>query len=78
MKTNTNGSTKTRPRSPVKITARPKMEDLLTQENILLQTLIDLMPDRIYVKDLLGRKIICNEADWRASGQEPAGCLGED
>ena len=68
MKTNTNGSTKTRPRSPVKITARPKMEDLLTQENILLQTLIDLMPDRIYVKDLLGRKIICNEADWRASG----------
>jgi PAS domain S-box-containing protein len=50
------------------ITQRVKMENSLSQERNLLRTLIDNLPDRIYVKDVQGRKTISNMADWRASG----------
>ncbi|HUH97730.1 MAG TPA: PAS domain S-box protein, partial [Anaerolineales bacterium] len=40
----------------------------LLGEGNLLRVLIDHLPDRIYFKDLEGRKIISNAADWMASG----------
>ncbi len=40
----------------------------LEEEQILLRTLIDNLPDLIYVKDTQGRKLITNLADWQASG----------
>ena len=40
----------------------------LEGERILLRTLIDNLPDLIYVKDTKGRKLISNIADWQASG----------
>ncbi len=33
-----------------------------------MRTLIDQLPDRIYVMDLEGRKTLSNIADWKASG----------
>jgi PAS domain S-box-containing protein len=50
------------------ITERKQAQEKLDEERILLRTLIDNLPDRIYVKDVQGRKIISNGADWRASG----------
>jgi len=52
------------------ITQRVQMESDLSRERNLLRTLIDNLPDRIYVKDTQGRKTISNLADWRASGGE--------
>ena len=49
-------------------TDRKLMESKLDEERILLRTLIDNLPDRIYVMDGEGRKIISNTADWRAAG----------
>ncbi len=39
-----------------------KTKEQLIQENELLRTLIDSLPDRLYVKDEKGRFIICNKA----------------
>ncbi|MEP7134992.1 MAG: PAS domain S-box protein [Chloroflexota bacterium] len=50
------------------ITQRVKMENNLAMERTLLRTLIDTLPDRIYVKDHKGRKTISNKADLYASG----------
>lgn len=50
------------------ITQRVKMEQNLSTERNLLRTLIDNIPDRIYVKDTQGRKTVSNKADWLASG----------
>ena len=47
---------------------RKQMEEKLKEERMLLRTLIDNLPDVIYVKDVQGRKIISNLADWQASG----------
>jgi len=62
--------------SPKKTTAAAKPKNIklkemgraLIEESNLLRTLIDNLPDRIYVKDIQGRKIISNIADWQASG----------
>ncbi|MGE5072767.1 MAG: PAS domain S-box protein, partial [Anaerolineae bacterium] len=43
-----------------------------SDEANLLRTLIDHLPDRIYVKDLEGRKVLSNQADWQASGGQSA------
>ncbi len=45
------------------ITERKQMEEALTRERSLLRTLIDNLPDSIYVKDGAGRKILANPAD---------------
>jgi len=45
-----------------------RLAKTLLEERNLLRTLIDTLPDRIYFKDSQGRKIICNIADWQASG----------
>lgn len=45
------------------ITAKKQAEETVSQERILLRTLIDSLPDTIYVKDLNGRKLIANNAD---------------
>jgi PAS domain S-box-containing protein len=50
------------------ITERKRIEEKLEEERILLRTLIDNLPDRIYAKDVQGRKIISNIADLQASG----------
>ncbi|MEO8356444.1 MAG: PAS domain S-box protein [Chloroflexota bacterium] len=47
---------------------RQQVEDELKAERNLLRTLIDNLPDRIYVMDNDGRKTISNTADWKASG----------
>jgi diguanylate cyclase (GGDEF)-like protein/PAS domain S-box-containing protein len=46
---------------------RKRAEEKL-EERILLRTLIDNLPDRVYVMDGQGRKIMSNIADWQASG----------
>jgi len=50
------------------ITDRKEAESNLFVEKNLLRTLIDNLPDRIYVKDILGRKTLSNAADTLASG----------
>ena len=50
------------------ITERKQAEERLAQDRTLLRTLIDNIPDRIYVKDTQGRKLISNIADWQGSG----------
>ena len=50
------------------ITERKRTEIKLEEEQILLRTLIDNLPDRIYAKDVQGRKLMANLADWQASG----------
>ena len=45
------------------ITERRKAEKIIADERILLRTLIDNIPDAIYVKDVMGRKLISNKAD---------------
>jgi len=47
---------------------RKRAEEILEEERILLRTLIDNLPDRVYVMDAQGRKLISNLADWQASG----------
>ncbi len=49
------------------ITERVQAEEKLVVERNLLSTLIDNLPDRIYIKDIQGRKIISNVADWQGS-----------
>lgn len=47
----------------VDITAQKKAEEEIMRERILLRTLIDNLPDTIYIKDAEGRKVIANKAD---------------
>ena len=50
------------------VSDRKQAENTMMEERNLLRTLIDNIPDVIYVKDLQGRKLISNRADWIASG----------
>lgn len=50
------------------ISERKKTEKTIADEQILLRTLIDNIPDLIYVKDTSGRKIISNKADLELMG----------
>jgi diguanylate cyclase (GGDEF)-like protein/PAS domain S-box-containing protein len=50
------------------ITERKQADEKLAEERGLLRTMIDNLPDLIYVKDIQGRKIISNLADWQAAG----------
>ncbi|MFZ6027982.1 MAG: sensor domain-containing diguanylate cyclase [Chloroflexota bacterium] len=50
------------------ITERKRVEEELGRERNLLRTLIDSLPDRVYVKNLLGQKVLSNPADWGSIG----------
>ena len=61
------------------ITERKQMENTLRQERIFLRTIIDNLPDSIYVKDMASRKVIANLAEVRVAGlQSEAELLGKD
>lgn len=47
---------------------RKKAEEIIHHERILLRTLIDNLPDTIYVKDFDARKVLANNADVSATG----------
>ena len=52
------------------VTERKKAEEALANERSLLRTVIDNIPDPIYVKDLEGRKTVANRAEARFCGKE--------
>jgi len=54
----------------IDITRQKMAEEDIQRERILLRTLIDNLPDTIYVKDNEGRKIIANKADVACIGRE--------
>ncbi|MGA9362789.1 MAG: PAS domain S-box protein [Bacteroidota bacterium] len=61
------------------ITERKSAEETLRYERNLLRTLIDNLPDGIYVKDSACRKTIANQADVHNMGlQSEAEALGKD
>ncbi len=51
------------------ITLRKRAEEAAQRERILLRTLIDHLPDAVYVKDTAGRKTVANRADYRNMGR---------
>ncbi len=60
------------------VTDRRKAEEDLARERNLLRTLIDNLPDSIYVKDIEGRKILANRADLELMGvSSPGDALGK-
>ena len=59
------------------ITERQQAMKQLAQERILLRTLIDNLPDGIYVKDLAGRRVLSNRADLHQIGLPEAEVLGK-
>jgi PAS domain S-box-containing protein len=50
------------------ITKRKQAEAALAAERTLLRTLVDNLPDAIYVKDVAGRKTLANLVDVRSMG----------
>ena len=56
---------------------RKRAEEGLAQERILLRTVIDNLPDAIYVKDPAMRKILVNRADLAKIGKSEAEVLGK-
>lgn len=50
------------------ITVRKHSAEEIQNEKTLLRTLIDNLPDPIYVKDSLGRKVVANKADLENIG----------
>lgn len=60
------------------ITDLTQMQEDLHRERSLLRTVIDNLPDAIYVKDRQGRKTLANPADLRNAGlSDPAQALGK-
>jgi PAS domain S-box-containing protein len=60
------------------ITTRKRAEDALQRERTLLRTLIDNLPDYIYVKDVQGRFVAANLATARIMGaSSPEELLGK-
>jgi len=51
------------------ITERKKAEETLFNERALFRTIIDLIPDAVYVKDLEGRKILANPKEVQFAGK---------
>ena len=52
---------------PKSVKSQETAKALIEESNLLL-TLINHLPDLIYAKDIQGRKIVSNTADWQASG----------
>lgn len=59
------------------ITQRRQAEAALAAERTLLRTLIDTLPDLIYVKDPEGRFLLTNESAAAFMGTTPEGALGK-
>jgi PAS domain S-box-containing protein len=60
------------------ITHRKKALEDLRVERLLLRTLVDNLPDAIYVKDSKAQKILANVADLKIMGLEnEADCIGK-
>ncbi len=55
-----------------------KAEEALEQEHILLRTLIDNLPDAVYVKDSAMRKILVNKADLVNIGKSESEVIGKN
>ena len=51
------------------ITESKQAEELLLNERALFRTIIDLIPDAVYVKDTEGRKILANPQEVRLAGK---------
>ena len=51
------------------ITERKRSEEDLFYERSLLRTIIDILPDAVYVKDLDGKKILANAKEVELSGK---------
>jgi PAS domain S-box-containing protein len=60
------------------ITGQKLAEDKLISERILLRTLIDNLPDNIYVKDTQMRKLLVNKADLALIGKPEEEVIGKD
>jgi PAS domain S-box-containing protein len=60
------------------ITEQRLAVDKLAQERILLHTLIDNLPDNIYVKDTNMRKVLANKADLALIGKPEMDVIGKD
>ncbi|CAG0932307.1 Sensor histidine kinase WalK [Thermoflexales bacterium] len=61
----------------VDITEHKQVEAVLTQERLLLRTVLDNLPDAVYAKDRQGRKILTNRADLDNIGKSEAEVLGK-
>ncbi|MHC4642062.1 MAG: sensor histidine kinase [Planctomycetota bacterium] len=59
------------------ITKRKQAEESLAKESNLLRTLINNMPDNIYVKDIKSRFVIANISVAHLMGTTPEGLLGK-
>jgi PAS domain S-box-containing protein len=64
-----NGEAKGRVWSFRDITKQHRSEELLHNERTLFRTVIDLIPDAIYVKDTEGRKILANPKEIELTGK---------
>lgn len=60
------------------ITERKQVQTALAEERNLLRTLIDTLPDSIYIKDTAHRTVLCNLAGARAVGMTPEETIGKD
>jgi PAS domain S-box-containing protein len=47
------------------ITEKKNIDDQIASERILLRTIIDTVPDTLYVKDMQGNKILANKAEMK-------------
>jgi PAS domain S-box-containing protein len=52
----------------VDITEREEFESKLVESNYLLRTIVDVIPDQVYLKNLNGQKLIANKADQSYMG----------
>ena len=52
------------------ITKNKQAEELLQNERALFRTIIDLIPDAVYVKDTQGRKILANPKEVQFAGKK--------
>ena len=52
------------------ITESKQAEELLLNERALFRTIIDLIPDAVYVKDIDGRKILANPKEVQFAGKK--------
>ena len=52
----------------IDISERKKTEELLQNERTLFRTVIDIIPDAIYVKDVDGKKILANPKEVQFAG----------